>query len=243
MVATWSETKHPSKRPTDNAPAHRDPHGREQALCDVESLRPWRHRCGWAKPSVAAMRAAVMVGPRVCPVSSITTSSLPSHDPASIHGMSNGALRSRRPWISTPGMPVNLSTSRRRAPSSSHAACKSRRRADNASCSCLGRGPSVRRRAIGSHAAPASAEKGSCANGAIEFHATGHCGDGKPHADQRAATFVGEEQRGSALAPARRAERASGLNHGGRSVRLGEAAATPFRRVGSLAAGVHPIAT
>jgi hypothetical protein len=34
-----------------------------------------------------------------------------------------------------------------------------------------------------------------------------------------------------------------GLNHGGRSLRLGEAAATPFRRVGSRAAGVDPIGT
>ena len=78
---------------------------------------------GRAKRSSAATAVSVMPGsPALWPASSTTYSSLPGHARDRYHATSIGPLTSRRPWMSTPGMPVSRPASRMRLPSSSHAA-------------------------------------------------------------------------------------------------------------------------
>ena len=47
----------------------------------------------------------------------------PGQTRLSCQGMSGGPLMSRRPWISTPGMPASRSASRSSTPSSRKPAC------------------------------------------------------------------------------------------------------------------------
>lgn len=73
-----------------------------------DDRRRRRGRRQRAKPSRAARISLRMVSLPVCPESSTTTSRASGQAWASSHAVTSGPPRSKRPWMSTPGMPASL---------------------------------------------------------------------------------------------------------------------------------------